>query len=473
MSQHIVKHGAAALVTGLPLFSLITGHGVGAFGFFFLGLALCFGRDGWRMLRRHWTRTRWVLAAFAAALALEVPYYLARQPDTFGGFDKPLRMLLSASAMLVVLLARPGRAALWRGAIGGALAAFFLAAWQRWGLGIERPGGLLNPITFGDLALCLGLLSLVAALDREATPRPYWPLAGALAGLGASLLSGSRGGWIVLVLAAWPLIRCRGQLPHAVAIGVMPLTLLLCGTAYLTPQTGLSRRVDAAVNDVGAYMQGSAAATSFSVRLELWKAGLMLTRQHPWTGQPTEAYQRQMRQWVAEGRISDTVLAPPVPPHLHNDALQALVTMGVPGLLSRAAILVAPLWFFGDALRRASTTGSARRALAASAAAASVAAPIQSSAACALAGLLLVLAYCCFGLTEVIFWSLKASLFYALMVFLLMGFCLAGADDPRAPGPPAPPAGPDVPGKGRGGRASRRRPLAAGWPAPPPTSAGG
>ena len=30
----------------------------------------------------------------------------------------------------------------------------------------------------------------------------------------------------------------------------------------------------------------------------------------------------------------------------------------------------------------------------------------------------------CFGLTEVIFWSVTGSLFYALMVFLLMGLCL-------------------------------------------------
>jgi O-antigen ligase len=37
---------------------------------------------------------------------------------------------------------------------------------------------------------------------------------------------------------------------------------------------------------------------------------------------------------------------------------------------------------------------------------------------------LVVTSYMCFGLTEVIFWSMKGSLFYALMVFILMGFCL-------------------------------------------------
>ena len=42
--------------------------------------------------------------------------------------------------------------------------------------------------------------------------------------------------------------------------------------------------------------------------------------------------------------------------------------------------------------------------------------------------MLVVLAYAAFGLSEVIFWSMKGSLFYALMVFLLMGWCLVGED---------------------------------------------
>jgi O-antigen ligase len=40
------------------------------------------------------------------------------------------------------------------------------------------------------------------------------------------------------------------------------------------------------------------------------------------------------------------------------------------------------------------------------------------------AGMFLVPGYLGFGLAEVIFWSVKGSLFYALMAFLLMGFCL-------------------------------------------------
>lgn len=96
--------------------------------------------------------------------------------------------------------------------------------------------------------------------------------------------------------------------------------------------------------------------------------------------------------------------SPPLP-HLHNDALQALVTRGVPGLLAWSATLLAPLAFFAGRLRRTRKGGAQRAA--------------------AVAGLSLVLAYAGFSLAEAIFRSMQASLFYALTVFLLMGWCLS------------------------------------------------
>jgi O-antigen ligase len=160
------------------------------------------------------------------------------------------------------------------------------------------------------------------------------------------------------------------------------------------------------------YLAGNRAPTSLSVRLELWRGGLMLVREHPWVGLDTPAYKRRMRAWVAEGKLSPAVFTPPEPPHLHNDLLQVLVTRGVLGLAAWIGILLAPLGFFWAQLRRAW---------------ADAAGPPSAPA---LAGLLLVLAYASFGLTEVIFWSMKANVFYALTVFLLMGWVL---DAGRAP----------------------------------------
>jgi O-antigen ligase len=40
--------------------------------------------------------------------------------------------------------------------------------------------------------------------------------------------------------------------------------------------------------------------------------------------------------------------------------------------------------------------------------------------------------YFSFGLTEVIFWSVRSTMFYALMLFLLMGLCLNAQDEAAA-----------------------------------------
>jgi O-antigen ligase len=54
--------------------------------------------------------------------------------------------------------------------------------------------------------------------------------------------------------------------------------------------------------------------------------------------------------------------------------------------------------------------------------------PSREQVALGLAGMLLVACYFSFGLTEVIFWSVRSCIFYATMVFILVGFCLNARD---------------------------------------------
>jgi len=236
------------------------------------------------------------------------------------------------------------------------------------------------------------------------------------------LLTGSRGGWLALPAAFVLLAAARRHalLPRRLVLGVPVLACALALAAYAVPQTGVHARVAVGVEDVQRYLAGSPVATSIGVRLDLWKAGLRLAAEHPWRGLDTPAYKRRMHEWVAAGELSAAVFAPPEPPHMHNDALQALVTRGMPGLLAWAGILLLPFLFFRAQLARAPVPGPAPEA----ASEAGPRAALTRRQSAALAGMLVVLAYAAFGLSEVIFWSMKGSLFYALMVFLLMGWCL-------------------------------------------------
>ena len=404
---------ATSLVLLFPLLSLVTGFGIGLAGFLFLFTACLWWRDCLAALRAHWPQSRWVLLAFLLHLSCVLWLALGRTHGA-NAVDGPLRMCIAGAAMLVVQAGRPSLRALWLGVAGGALLAAGFVGWQRLGLGMERPGGLLNPITFGDLSLCLALLALAGAATARHAALRWIAVLGVVAGLAASLLTGSRGGWLALPAAFVLLVsaRRRALLPRRLVLGVPLLACALALGAYALPQTGVRARVAVGVEDVELYLAGSPAATSIGVRLDLWKAGLRLAAEHPWRGLDTPAYKRRMHEWVAAGELSPAVFAPPEPPHMHNDALQALVTRGIPGLCAWAGILLAPFLFFRAQLAGASGHAPGR----------------SERQSAALAGMLVVLAYAAFGLSEVIFWSMKGSLFYALMVFLLMGWCLSGAD---------------------------------------------
>lgn len=384
----------------LPFLSLVTSFGVNLASFLFLASALIFFKPSRDALVRHWPQVRWVVLAFLLHFLFVLACALLRG-ERLSVQEKPLRMLLSVSALVLVVAMRAPRRALWWGASAGAVAALPFIAWQRLVLHIDRPGGFVNSITFGDLAMLLGLLSLAGAIDMRDRPRDaVLAGAGALAGLAASVLTGTRGSWAAVVLALLVLGR------HVRGIDSRRVRALLAGgvavlaAAWFTPALGVQERFAQGISDARIWYEGGTVWTNVGTRLELWKGAIMLIREHPVLGMGFDACRVRLADYAQAGRLDPLVLQLP---HLHNDVLQALATGGVVGFVLWATTLVAPLRFF---LRR---LGQDARG---------------PQFAVALGGAFVVLGYVGFGLTEVIFWSMKGSLFYALMVFVLMGFCL-------------------------------------------------
>jgi O-antigen ligase len=389
------------LVFLLPALVLVADAGVGLCSFGFLLAAIWYHRRAVAEFRRHLNDIRGVLTAFGAvcvftgiSAALYADIYLRN-------FEKPSRMLLAVTALITVLVLRPSRKALWWGLIGGAVAGACVAGYQRWGLGIERPGGAMNAITFGDIVLCMGLMCLAAVLDFRGRQR-IWPALGVVAGLIGMIATGTRGGLVAIMFAALLFLTYGHYLRGKAAKASAALVALLLAGAYFVPQTGMSERLGQGVDDVQTYFNGGSAFTNVGVRLELWKGAAMLAGRHPWTPSGQETIKAELAELVAAGRLQPFVLDAE---HFHNDALQALVFGGIPGLVVWFGTLLMPFLFFLRMLRARSD------------------APAGQTAA-ALAGLLLVLSYFSFGLTEVIFWSVRSAMFYALMLFVLMGLCL-------------------------------------------------
>lgn len=396
-----------AFAFSFPLLVLITDIGTGLLSFAFLIGAFVFARDARAAFVRHLPETRWVAIAFLLNFLFALACFVLRPESPLSTLEEPSRMLFALSAMLLVQVARPPSAMLWRGVIGGALAGAAFVGYQRWVMGLDRPGGLINAITFGDISLCLGLLALASATNVRSVRDALWPVTGALAGLAGAIATGTRGSWLALVLFAILLVRHRQRIRSKLVRLLAALVIGLLVAGYFVPQTGMRGRIADARANIDEYFSDGFAFTNVGIRLELWKGAAMLIAERPLLGQDIGVARERMKVMVAEGRL-DPVALPPT--HFHNDILQNLVSGGVAGLLVWAGTLLAPFMFFARMFSAQQCAGRERMGL-------------------ALGGMLLVSSYFAFGLTEVIFWSVRSTMFYAIMVFLFMGFCLNAKDD--------------------------------------------
>ena len=398
---------AGALAFLLPFLSLVTLWGVSLCSFVFFLAALYHFRACRTALAHHWLEVRWVVAGFFLFALFSVFALVVHPEARSGSIEKPVRMFLGISALALVLAFKPDRKYLWWGVAGGAALGAMLVGYQRFALDTDRPHGLTNAIVTGDILLCFGLVALAAALDMRGRHNSAWAALGAVAGFAGSLITGTRGGWVALMLAAILFVLYgRRMLSGPVRLLVLASFALVAGT-FAVPQSGMHERVRQGVKDVTTYFDGVNAYSNIGIRLELWRGAGLLLAERPLLGIDRAGAQREMARYVQEGELNAVVLPAE---HFHNDALQVLVTGGAFGFIAWLAILVTPLVFFARQLRRRAGAG-------------------RGHFAAALAGMLVVVSYFSFGLTEVIFWSVKASLLYTLMVFVLMGLCLNAKDE--------------------------------------------
>lgn len=410
-NKALQKSDAKQLIAGFlvflfPFVSLVTKTGISIASFTFLLAALAWWRPAGQAFRAAWPEVRWVVLAFGAWFAFNLALHLLGG-HRLSDVENPLRMFTSFTAMLVVLVARPSHRTFLAGVAAGALAGACFVGYQRLELGMERPGGQINPITFGDLSLALGLVAIAAATELRSRRHAAVLVIGAIAGLAGSLLTGTRGGWVALAVAVCVFLRYSVVVRNRLVIALASAAVLMLAGAYMVPETGVRARVEEGLFDVREYSAGGEVNTRVGTRLELWKAAGILIEESPWFGRPASAARRRIAELAKDGQLDQSIVTLP---HLQNDAMQVLATAGIAGFAVWLTILAAPFLFFVRQLRTSLHTNRQRFAL-------------------ALAGLVVVTSYASFGLTEVIFWSISGSLFYSVMIFLLIGFSLNSKDN--------------------------------------------
>jgi O-antigen ligase len=314
-------------------------------------------------------------------------------------WDSPSRFL--AGIPLFLMLRRQGKDALKWADLSfalGALASFAMAVLlpRDWGDGrIGSP--FLNPIHFGDTALVLGVLSVLSLnwWRRDPCAVRVLKLVALVAGLGASLLSGSRGGWIAVPVVALLIVfaRGRGKSWHRNALLALAIVVALVAT-YALSSTVRGRMGDIS-SDIASYTQGHK-DTSVGIRLQLYEAAFRLIGRQPVFGLGDEGFRDQMNSLAQQGMITP-LAAKFGEGEAHNQLLAYSANYGVVGGVLLLGIYVVPIWYF--ALRLNAATSATRRS--------------------ALMGLAFAVSFLIFGMTVETF-DLKSTVsFYVALIAVL------------------------------------------------------
>lgn len=348
-----------------------------------------------RLLREDWLLVAVLAGYFGLHVLLNLIHHAPGRQ-----YDAPARFLLAIPALLLLRAWPPHPAALWHGASVGAIGAGLLSLWQWLALALDRPGGSTNPIQYGNISALLAVLAacgLARAIQlRHSLPWKLLAAAGVLLGLLACLLSGSRGSWLALpccaLLAAWLLLRAgQGRLLLKLAAAGLVAIVALA----LLPNSPLTARARQAMTEADHYTRSANADSSVGARLEMLRVGLHLAPQHLLLGWGKEGMMQAKQQMVREGLASPSVEEHT---HLHNEYLDAVVKHGLPGLLAVLALYLLPLRLFA---RRLCQAGSREARLAAA------------------GGMMLMLSYLAFGLTQAFLTHNNGVMMLAFLMVIL------------------------------------------------------
>lgn len=367
-----------------------SGYSVGALVLLLASGSLLWKRPGLALQRQDYLLIG-VLLAYFLIFTANMLYH----GDPPREFDMPLRALLAIPVLLLLLAYPPRPMFWWAGLSVGAIAGATYALMEFIPDSLIRPqAATSNPIHYGNVSMLLGILAL-CGLDwaRLQAHRYAWSgllLAGCLAGIVGSVISGSRGGWLAL-----PVCLIIMAIHHAKNHGRRHLTVtlsllfVLVGLAYAIPHSPVQQRVATVISELQKYKNDGDVSTSVGQRLVMWDTATELVKEHLWLGMGRTGYLQQKKVMLAEGKISKLVSDYT---NAHSDYLDVLVKRGITGVLALLALLLLPLILFARTSHRG---------------------PVGARP-FALAGMLLCTCYMIFGLTTS---SLTLNIGIIMLVF--------------------------------------------------------
>lgn len=287
-----------------------------------------------------------VFSMIAFPLATLLSMYI-NPPNSYKYFDNPSRLIVVLFIFFAIRSLKFSVKFFYWGILLGSILIGSIAAYQAFELGISRVSGFIsspnNPITFGNAGMILGVLSIFTFKKMKDSLGVYAiPLIVIAASMGilASLLSGTRGGWISLpfllvTICYWVF----GVKKRFLILAPIMIVLFFILAASLIPS--VESRLLASWYNIEAIGQGDWTSGSFGARLEMWYAACLMFIDNPGFGVGLGQYYVVKKELIAGGILSQTISSFP---YAHNELIHYLAEMGLLGFLP--LVLLYAGWLF-------------------------------------------------------------------------------------------------------------------------------
>ncbi|MDH5393680.1 MAG: O-antigen ligase family protein [Gammaproteobacteria bacterium] len=288
----------------------------------------------------------------------------------------------------------------WWGLFFGVVLCGIMAIYEsQWGSVFEewngRASGATHPILFADIALTMSFMLLVVGSTVKKWDKKYilaFIIIFSL-GLTAVILSKFKGIWVVVpVLMLLMFWRYKSHMPRKVLMLFAVFIITVPAFVYLS-SAYLFTDVQHAAPIVEKYADGRDKTVSVETRLQMWQASWLLFSQQPLAGAGWGHYIDAAQQYVDQGKIDSSAVSWN---HPHNQFFSAMANGGLIMLLALLYFLLIPL----DMFRRF------------------VFFPDKEVQAYALAGLVLVVSFTGYAVSEAIFERTLSTGFYAFYLAL-------------------------------------------------------
>lgn len=312
-----------------------------------IGLGLLIRRPELRVLVKKTVFCRdYAPITLTAILAVILPLCLEYYHGDDISPDPYIILLLFPSIALAIHHFKVPSFYFFLGSALGCVGALSTAIFQHFYLDIGRAHGYMNAIPFGNISVIFGIISLAGS-------RLYWNtnrtvalmlFVGAVCGFYASLLSGTKAGWLVMILCTIVLLI---GLFKANRFSSVKLTLGLA-SALLTlwlvlPNHVVDRVVSSYTGAKQWYNTGEVTDGSASIRLELFRHGIVSFLASPLIGASEETLAISMIEAADRGELDPRALQFD---SYHNENIIRAAKGGVIGLAVSLSTFIVPFIVF-------------------------------------------------------------------------------------------------------------------------------